>query len=332
MVDNSGLVGGGSGKSLILPKVEGRRGAISPWGEFISSNSDITGYGVDKSKAIPLFLPDITNAARDFTTTGNLTYGGAMGTNNGYKPVVYEQSFRNFTIDTGHQVTMLDETISIIRASEAITIGGNGVTTTKVFNSGVLLGYPYDHATLTLGAQSNKAGGGGNGVNNGGGQPQRTTTNFGTTGGGDAGGFGSAAASVRAALILIANTITINGDIDFSGNNATAPGSTSGGEGGGHGGYVYLIANTINYTGGTINVSGGNASNGGTGADTGGGGGGHCGMLYTHARNYVGSGTTITAVGGTAGTGNGAGFAGSDGGYPYPTMSTGEYRIEGKPF
>lgn len=337
MVDNSGFVGGGGGKVLILPKVEGRRiaGANSA-AEFLQSNTGITGYGVNRGLTIPLFLPKTVNSARDFTTTGNLTYGYAPGVNtiDGYKPNVYEQSFKNFTIDTGHQITIPLETIAIIRASETITIGGNGIVGTTVGLSGCFLAYPYDHADHTYyggGSATNKSGGGATSGSVGGGQPQRTTIN-GVNPGGDAGGFGGSAASLRSALVLIADTITINGNITFNGVDGGAGGSTSGGNGGGHGGYVYLIANTINYSGGTINVSGGDGSNGGASAETGGGGGGHCGILYTHAKTYSGSSTTITASAGTAGTGNMGGGDGSEGGYPYPTMTTGEYKIEGSPF
>ena len=334
MVDNSGLVGGGGGKTLIIPKVEGKVDGTTGLGEFVSTG-DITGYGADKTKAIALFLPKITNAARDFTTTGNFTYGYLPdnGSFSGYKPRLYEQLFRNFTIDTGHQVTIPNETIAIIRASETITIGGNGIVGSSTTNSGCFLAYPYDHAYHTSGAAIGKGGGGASGAgNSGGGQPQKTSANTGATGG-DAGGFGpGGGTTLRSALVLIANTITVNGNITFNGTNGSTPGSTSGGIGGGHGGYVYLIANTINYNGGAIDVSGGNGTNGGTGTNTGGGGGGHCAILYTHAKTYLGSSTTITANVGTGGAGNGAGFAGSDGGYPYPTLSTGEYKIEGAPF
>jgi hypothetical protein len=335
MVDNSGFVGGSGGKVLILPKVEGRTGGASAdTGERTSNASymGITGYGAMRGLTIPLFLPKITNSARDFTTTGNLTYGYAPASVNGYKPNIYEQSFKNFTIDTGHQITIREETIAIIRASETITIGGNGVTAVGQSNSGCFLAYPYDHAT-TAGNNSNatnKAGGGGGSSGNGGGQPQRATNTSGSSNGGQGGG--KSGTNIRSALVLIADTITINGNITFNGGDAPTPGSTSAGKGGGHGGYVYLIANTINYNGGTINVSGGNGTNGGAADNTGGGGGGHCGIVYTHAKTYSGSSTTITATVGTAGAGNGTGGDGSDGGYPYPTMSTGEYKIEGSPF
>ena len=337
MVDNSGFVGGGGGKVLILPKVEGQKGSsTSGYDEHINNNvhGGITGYGAMRGLTIPLFLPKITNSARDFTTTGNLTYGYRPNAVEGYKPIIYEQSFKNFTIDTGHQITIPLETVAIIRASETITVGGNGIVGTSTRPAGCFLAYPYDHAgsTLPAGNPTNKAGGGGGSSGSGGGQPQKTTSNVGSSNGGAAGGFGFGGASLRSALALIADTITVNGNITFNGNNASAPGASSGGYGGGHGGYVYLIANTINYNGGTINVSGGNGTNGGTSDNTGGGGGGHCGIVYTHAKTYSGSSTTITATVGTAGAGNGTGGDGSDGGYPYPTMSTGEYKIEGSPF
>ena len=335
MVDNSGFSISGAGKVLVLPKIEGATQETG-FGERVndSNNGGITSYGANRNVSIPLALPDIANAARDFTTTGNLTYGYSH-TNQFYAPVVYEQVFKNFTVDSGHQITIPPETVAIIRASETITIGGNGITGTTNSNAGCFLAYPYDHADRQITSNSNglnKSGGGSGSVGIGGGQPQKTHSQ-GNGESGLAGGFSTTSNSttMRSALVLIADTITINGNITLNGSNGLTGAISTGGDGGGHGGYVYLIANTINYSGGTINVSGGNGGAGGSG-NTGGGGGGHCGILYTHARTYSGSSTTITASAGTGGAGQGTGGNGSDGGYPYPTMSTGEYRIEGKPF
>ena len=168
--------------------------------------------------------------------------------------------------------------------------------------------------------------------------------------GGAAGGFEAGAndggGTCTSALVLIADSIEISASIDLSGSNAGASAGTKidGGSGGGHGGYVFLFANTINFNGGSIDVSGGNGGPGGNGATFssyagGGGGGGHCGLIYAQASSFLTNTTTKTGNVGTGGSAGSPSFNassdpagdGSDGGYVQP-WNTHYVEVEGSPF
>ena len=180
-----------------------------------------------------------------------------------------------------------------------------------------------------------------------------------TGGGGGAGGFSSNGNNISSpaqaglgalsggtctgAIVLIADSIDIAANITMTGGNGQdgALNDAVGGGGGGHGGYVFLFANTINFNGGTIDVSGGN---GGSGSDNnpvsnhsgGGGGGGHSGLIYAQASTFLTNTTTKTGNVGTGGasffsTNGTTASAGSDGGYVEP-WGTHYVQVEGRPF
>ena len=335
MASASDLFGGGGGNFLILPPVQGI--SHSAYG---SSTDLLTEWN---NKLIPLTLPKTSNAARDFSSTGNFSFGSA--TRDRIK--LYEMSVRNFTINASHQMTVRPNTINVIRASETITIGGNGITSANdagaVYSDtnvgGVFLGYPYNHAQRTNAGvtPTQNSNGGPTAASASSGEPQMDS-NPPSGGGADAGACGGYTANaaggargntIRSAVILIAKNIIINGNITLNGTAATV--SANGGHGGGHGGYLYCIANSITYTGGTINVSGGAGANGG-GANSGSGGGGHCGLFLAAAKTFTGSGTTITANVGAAGAKTGTGINGTAGGFPYPLLGTGYLQYIGDPF
>lgn len=301
-------------------------------------------YTTKQPLYIPLKLPKTTDVVRDFSSTSNFRFGGSQG-QRGYVKI-NEMSCRNFTINAGHQMSLNPNTLNIIRAAETITIGGNGVISSNPSSpyadtnfGGVLLDYPYDHSSDSPAGSAavGKSGGGPTATNAAGGQPQLDTNNpssrdpaVGAPAGFTANAAGgNAGATCRTALILIAKNIVINGNITLNGSNATA--STNGGHGGGHGGYLDLVAKSITYTGGTMNVSGGNGANG-SGANSGGGGGGHCGLIRALAATFSGSGTILSASPGTGGTKTGTAFNGADGGYPYPQFGTGYLQYTGNPF
>ena len=332
MASAGDLFGGGS-KQLILPRVSS--------GGNNSSPAQVSVLLPDSIK-IPLYLPNITNAAMDFSSSASISLGFRGDANNTspYKGVVCEHLFRNFTINTSHQITLPNETITVIRATNTITIGGNGMAGVgSVSQMTSFLEYPYNHGAATLGAVGGIGAGGSGSAAAGAPQPQRDGgTGFPANvanGGGAAAGFslaGLQGTNMRTALVLVAKNIIINGNITLNGGNATV-GAADEGHGGGHGGYCYLVAENITYTSGTINVSGGNGSAaGGSSGNCSGGGGGYCGLIFAHAKAFSGSGTTITANVGTGGAGNGSGFAGGAGGFPLPAHNTGYLRLEGNPF
>lgn len=330
----SDLLGGG-GNFLILPPVQGVSHSA-----FGGSTDLLTEWD---NKLIPLQLPKISNAARDFSSTGNFSFGSAPRS----RIKLYEVAVRNFTINTSHQMTVRPNTINVIRAADTITIGGNGIVSANDAGAiyadtnvgGVFLGYPYNHAQRTNAGvtPTQNSNGGPTAATASSGEPQMDS-NSPSSGGADAGAPGGYTANaaggtrgdtIRSAVILIAKNIVINGNITLNGTNATV--SANGGHGGGHGGYLYCIANNITYTGGTINVSGGNGANGG-GANSGSGGGGHCGLFIAHAKAFSGSGTTITANAGTAGAKTGTGINGTNGGFPFPLLGAGYLQYIGDPF
>jgi hypothetical protein len=95
------------------------------------------------------------------------------------------------------------------------------------------------------------------------------------------------------AIGIIADSITISGTLDFGGDAA--------GAGGGAGGGVFILGNTVNLDGATIDASGGNSSG------NGGGGGGRIKIFY-----FTSLSTTGTTYDVTGGTGD-DGFNGYDG-------------------
>jgi hypothetical protein len=332
---SAGDLFGGGGKFLILPPVQG-----VPHLSYGTSTDLLTEWN---DRLIPLALPKITNSARDFSSTGNFSFGSA--TRGRIK--VYEMDVRNFTINAGHQMTVRPNTINVIRAADTITIGGNGITSANdagaIFAAtnagGVFFGYPYNHAQGTNAGvtPTQNSNGGPTAANPSFGEPQMDG-NPPSSGGADVGACGgyttnaaggAAGDTIRSAVILIAKNIVINGNITLNGTAATV--SANGGHGGGHGGYLYCIANSITYTGGTINVSGGAGANGG-GGNSGSGGGGHCGLFLAAAKTFTGSGTTITANVGAAGAKTGTGINGTAGGFPYPLLATGYLQYIGDPF
>lgn len=335
MSDLSDFTSGGGGKFLILPPCQG-----TGYSNFASSTDMVTEAN---DRLIPLNLPKITNAARDFSSTGNFSFGSAPRG----KIKLYEMDVRNFTINASHQMTVRPSTINVIRAAETITIGGNGITSANDTGAsysdtnagGVFLGYPYNHAQRTNAGvtPTRNSNGGPTAATASSGEPQMDSNDpsGGTADAGAPGGYFSGAAggtcgsTIRSAVILIAKNIVINGNITLNGTAATV--SANGGHGGGHGGYLYCIANSITYSGGTINVSGGAGADGG-GANSGSGGGGHCGLFLAAAKTFTGSGTTITANVGAAGAKTGTGINGTAGGFPYPLLGTGYLQYIGDPF
>lgn len=338
----SDLVVGGGGKSLTLPFVRSRIG-----------DGDIANK---QGFSIPLYLPKVTNAARDFTSSGNFTLGLFVDKVNGgvlfYAPI-NEYFYKDFTIDTGHQMT--SQGVNVIRASGTVTIGGNGIIgASSALSAANFLNYDYNYPDETNGgfapgsngaADGGGASGGGNTIGTsgrrGGGDPVVYNVAddgeggigganagagggyCGFNGGGGAGGAGGGVAgdSIASTLVICADTITINGNISFNGTSGAAGSlSSAGGGGGGAGASVYLFAKTINLTSGTVNVSGGNGGNGAngvasTGGAGGGGGGGHCGLCLYQAKTISGAGVTFTGVVGTGGTGGTGGAPdGFDGG------------------
>jgi hypothetical protein len=335
MSDLSDFSSGGGGKFLILPPVQGvSHSTYGGASDFLTEWND---------RLIPLALPKITNAARDFSSTGNFSFGSA--TRGRIK--VYEMDVRNFTINAAHQMTVRPNTINVIRAAETITIGGNGITSANDAGAassdtnigGVFLGYPYNHAQRTNAGvtptQNSNGGPTAASAASGEAQMDSNSPSGGAADAGACGGYttnaagGLAGNTIRSAVILIAKNIVINGNITLNGTAATV--SANGGHGGGHGGYLYCIANSITYTGGTINVSGGAGANGG-GGNSGSGGGGHCGLFLAAAKTFTGSGTTITANVGAAGAKTGTGINGTAGGFPYPLLATGYLQYIGDPF
>lgn len=104
------------------------------------------------------------------------------------------------------------------------------------------------------------------------------------------------------------------------GGGGGGAGGSSGGAGGAGGGCVYLICNSINFTG-TITVAG--ATGGAGGSSTGGGGGGGGGAIVTAARSYtVNTGTRTITAGGAGAIGTGTSTAGGLGGVGWSKQFT----------
>ena len=298
--------------------------------------------GVGNTSPFGLQIPLIDFASdNDFSSTANFTLGGVSGTN------VFTYC-NNFTINSGHQMTVPG--LRVIYCN-TFTPGGNGIVGTtastvqsyiKQFHQIPSVGGYTNPATLPTGfgagggafdhSQGNTGsagsseqdgldafpvanyGGGGGGATGNGGQGRNGST---TLQGASAGGLSS-----QSMLIVICDTavLTTANTINFAGANATAATANAGGGGGGLGGNVFVFARTsIDYSGVTINVSGGNAANGANGTSNesggGGGGGGHSGLIWLQAPSLTGGGT-LTANGGlpgTGGTGAGTGTAAQDG-------------------
>lgn len=146
---------------------------------------------------------------------------------------------------------------------------------------------------------------------------------------GGSGGGGTAGAGQNTVMPVLGTTLALGGPVGanagvppantnhflralpilplLAGGGAGGASTTAGVTGGVGGGVVVLIADTIDWTGGTINVAGG----AGSGAGGGGGGGGAIIMI---AKTFIPSvpvaGGSFAVTGGAAGAGAGAGGAG----------------------
>lgn len=210
--------------------------------------------------------------------------------------------------------------------------GGGGAAST---NSGTTGGSaPETGLSAAINNPASTGGGGGGGA-------------FGTGGNASGNGASTAAGTSNLGLLFVcANMVSITSDITFTGgagsdgpavaSNTGAPG----GGGGGRGGQIYLFANSITHSAGTVDASGGAGGDGGAAPGSGGGGGGAgggpSGFVYWQAAGITLSGGTRTAVGGAAGTGGtsvsgGAGGDGSAGGTPLNYASA-FLTVTGNPF
>jgi hypothetical protein len=270
-----------------------------------------------------------TVSSNNFTSSGDFTLDTVFN------------YYNNFTIASGHKMTLPEKSLRVIYAAGTVTIGGNGIdaeVTSVAANTDLTTIPDHWHFIQNFlsvggtggsgdGADGTGYGAGGEGGNSGGYGAggasfiAGTADGSGSCGGGGAGAGGASAGNTGGAagdsklitLIIIADSIIIDGDIDLAGSNG-ANGATNGsadgggGGGGGLGGNLLLFANTITHTSGTVSTSGGDGGDGGAGdppltADGGGGGGGHSGKFYWQAETITLTAGTRTAAGGAAGAG-----------------------------
>ena len=95
---------------------------------------------------IPLCLKKNTNSDCDFSTIGSLTLNALF------------YSFRNFTINSGHQIT-LSPGLTVIECSDTFTCGGSGI----IGQSGTLIGIFDQYNLETTGSNGSGGVGGQNG-------------------------------------------------------------------------------------------------------------------------------------------------------------------------
>jgi hypothetical protein len=249
---------------------------------------------------IPLFLPVTGNP--DFVSSSSFTQG--VG--------IYE--YNNFTISTGHQMT-LNPGVTIIRCAGTFTCGGNGIIGALGEYGDVLTvgdGYTKTSGTNATGTGAWGGGGaggsrnspvhyGGNAINGGaggggagsGGDGSPATETQGGTGGislygttGAPGGINGLSGKPSGCLIVIANVINISSNITLTGG----------------GGQIGFPGNNGNFdTSGSLSAGGG-GSGGGAG-----GRGGQGGI-------FIGLGNTINHSSGVINVSGGNGGNGGDGG------------------
>lgn len=280
-------------------------GTISPGGKtraFRYFDAD----GLEQILQVPLFVPDITSAAQNFSTIANLTLNAGS------------YYFKNFTINAGHQL-ILSPGITILYCSGTVTIGGNGITGILGTSKNLINLRNYATSqTITHGTsggrssivggnggdglEASAAGGGGGGTDgtarsggNGGvgtdthggggggcgndlsGATGGNGSGNGTGGTGGNGGAGGAAGTFggnsQSSLFIIANNIVINGNINLNGgngtngSNGTSGGGGGGGGNGGDGGVLGLFARSVIHNSGAVTTNGGNAGDGANGSN-----------------------------------------------------------------
>lgn len=249
---------------------------------------------------IPLHLPVNTNSSTDFSSTGNFTQALGITT------------YRNFTINASHQMTV--EGPTIIYCSGTCTIGGNGIvgvttnatsdileerenTVSFVWDGGVDFGRPVrglggaPGANGTTGGIGTGGGGGGADVTISGGdggnrRASGTSTGSGSSTGGGGGGARSSAGGTTSGT---------------GGGTSAAAGSTNAGR-------LIIIADTIAVSA-DVNFNGTDGTNS-TNDGAGGPGGGSAGYVMFFANTFTHTAGNITCNGGNGGNGANADTAG----------------------
>jgi len=265
-------------------------------------------YGIEPSSALFSAGPGNRLGSLILSGTGTTTYS-ATGTGTLFLDVFEAKS--NATVTHATNTTTFAHSLNI-SATSSIDVQSGALV--RLANRGFNGGACANNGSGTGAGQKQSGGSNGGDGGAGGGTSSATSTAYGAitqpdtigSGGGGHINCGSGVGGGGAGAVHLAassGTVTINGTITASGNNASG---TAGG--GGAGGSVWIESSTLAGTG-TINVRGGNGS-GSTGTNAGGGGGG--GRISISYVTGDPNALTLQAYGGsTSGSGGYAGGAGT---------------------
>ncbi|MEK6924565.1 MAG: hypothetical protein AABW54_04990, partial [Candidatus Micrarchaeota archaeon] len=291
--------GGGGGRIAIL---------FNTTHGFYANNTNVTGgSGINYGQTGTVIV--VNRSASDAWVVNNFTLRGNEGVNYDLTPR-YDGIYLlgNFNVTNGATTQFANNHSGDNAQGITLNLTGNFTLETNAILNGTGQGFPGSTSSSTRGqgpsAGSATAGvgsGGGNGGEGGNasnsgialggnytGNPFHPTTP-GSGGGGEIGGSGGAA------IKIIAQTTTLNGNITANGQNGV---STYGG--GGAGGSILITTENITGTG-YIFATGGNGAL--TGSLSGGGGGGRIAIHYNNTNTYFNNRTNVT--GGVGGYQNG---------------------------